>query len=499
MSPTDRGRLHGLLRDELRARLRPAGWVEDPAYDTEPGSGDVGAFRYPLRDEFAATAQFRRTLSPRSQIDWFLEVSGEVGVSYLPAYRLWPVVGEYERAELEIDVGTLLGRSYRDGVAAMRGPDDVPAAADALAGPVLGAAVPWAERHASVDAILEETRAHPPSLHWELQLVPVMLAASGRHREARAALAGYLALGGEEVDTRQIRGFSYQLRRWLDEGGVLPDPPDRPVGSRHHDLDRKLEVNLLTVAGAALKEYPRIHGESRRRREALDAVRREQAGKDRDQLRELLTAELERRSVTMPRAAMELALDELTNCETPLDRALFRARLGTVAVKSLFDVGSSIAKVFKGDTSGIQVAPEPRWLDPPARASYRVETLRTEKAETAGTEWAEVDVDPDASSWLDRVVEASSRVFRGMSLEISTVDAWLDTDGEAPDRRRIVVHIGAQRVGTVEGSRAAPYREAMAAAAARHELPYLRARLQRRPQPPRHLLEIAFPSNDEVP
>ena len=142
-----------------------------------------------------------------------------------------------------------------------------------------------------------------------------------------------------------------------------------------------------------------------------------------------------------------------------------------MAVKSLFDVGSSIAKVFKGDTSGIQVAPEPRWLDPPARASYRVETLRTEKAETAGTEWAEVDVDPGASSWLDRVVDASSRVFRGMSLEVSTVDAWLDTDGEAPDRRRIVVHIGAQRVGTVEGSRAAPYREAMAAAAARHELP----------------------------
>ncbi len=117
----------------------------------------------------------------------------------------------------------------------------------------------------------------------------------------------------------------------------------------------------------------------------------------------------------------------------------------------------------------------------------------------APKEWVEVDVDPDASSWLDRVVEASSRVFRGMSLEISTVDAWLDTDGEAPDRRRIVVHIGAQRVGTVEGSRAAPYLEAMAAARSRHELPYLPARLTRRPQPPRHLLEIAFPSNDEVP
>ncbi len=68
MSPTDRGRLHGLLREELRARLIPAGWVEDPAYDTEPGSGDVGVFRHPLGSEFAATAWFHRTLSPRSQI-----------------------------------------------------------------------------------------------------------------------------------------------------------------------------------------------------------------------------------------------------------------------------------------------------------------------------------------------------------------------------------------------------------------------------------------------
>ena len=111
----------------------------------------------------------------------------------------------------------------------------------------------------------------------------------------------------------EIRGFSYQLRRWLDEGGVLPDPPDRPVGSRHHDLDRKLEVNLLTVAGRRSKEYPRIHGESRRRREALDAVRREQAGKDRDQLRQLLTASSSDARSRCGRLAMEVALDELTD------------------------------------------------------------------------------------------------------------------------------------------------------------------------------------------
>ena len=72
--------------------------------------------------------------------------------------------------------------------------------------------------------------------------------------------------------------------------------------------------------GFTREDHARKH---RVRREAESAVRRNSEGKTRDELREMLTAELVRHDVKEAPFAIEMMLDRIQASETSLGRARF--------------------------------------------------------------------------------------------------------------------------------------------------------------------------------
>ena len=450
--------LHELVGQELVGKMTAAGWAVDVAYDTEPGSVMVGAFRRAVANDFSATAGFYRTSFGKALPP--LELTGTVGVSYHRAYRLWPAVSDTERSDATIELGDLLDVSD-ELIVTVTDSKDAVRAAEQLAGLVLEHALAWAQRYASFDALLEQSQADPECFESEIEEVPLLLAAAGRHDDARAALARYETSGREEVATRHYKRFSYQLTRWLDAGGVLPEPPGGPVGERRH-----FDNQAPTVAD--------IRREQRAWREAVDAVRRAGRGKNRDELRELLAAELAGRGLTEPPLTIEMQLDGLQAATSP---PLERVRLGFRGLKGLVNVVGSVRKVMTDS-----LPPTPQWLEPPARASYPVPTNHRD--------WVEVDVDPTAAAWLDRVL-AGAPIRTNDTVNL---DAWLRWDSEPPTAdTRIALHIGDERVGHLDSATDVLFRPEMTAAARREELPVIRARVTQLRDPSRHLIEIAVP------
>ena len=122
-------------------------------------------------------------------------------------------------------------------------------------------------------------------------------------------------------------------------------------------------------------------------------------------------------------------------------------------------------------------------MAPPERARYGMVTLSRERVA--------VELDDDASDWLDRVHAAAPSI-----LDNATITIWLDHDAEAPaNEPRLIVSIGARRVGRLAPGASATFTDSMAAAATRNELPYTRATLTRRTTARRYVLEIATPAS----
>jgi hypothetical protein len=447
--------LHVLLREALRARLAEAGWVPDHGQRTDPDAYDVAALRRPVADDFAATASFSRarSLSERPPL-WVTGV--EVGVSYEPLQRLWPLLVERPPSgELATDVEELLASPRELAVKVFRAAD-VAAAADDLAAPVLEHAVAYARRYASVDALVAahladedvdaEDEEDPLGVS---RAVPALLAAAGRFDEARAALAGYAPEGPD--DHRFVR----QLTRWLDAGGELPLPP-RAVPPAHPER----------------KTFAETRAEGHVQRDAVQGALDIAAGQPRSALRAALEAELQRRELTQSPLWIEHKLDQMQ--ASPGTRAIQTAR----AFKALGAWGIGLAKMVREGTAPGQ----PEWLAPPARAAYPTPT---------GRAWTAVDLDERALDWLDRVHGAAlNRVG-----DTATVDAWLAWDPEHPAiDQRLSVHIGERRVGYLGAAAATSYRRAMDAAALHDEQPRLPARVTTRPSPQRYLLEIPIPT-----
>lgn len=88
----DAAELRDLLREELGARLAPAGWTP---VEGEAGTSSVmAAFIRPLGGEFAATAEVSCASSVPDSLP--LRVTyAFVGVSYEPLRRLWPLLGRF--------------------------------------------------------------------------------------------------------------------------------------------------------------------------------------------------------------------------------------------------------------------------------------------------------------------------------------------------------------------------------------------------------------------
>jgi hypothetical protein len=461
--------LLGLLRDELTRRLGAAGWAVDVAEDTEPGGVMVGVFRRQVTEDFWATIHY--LLANWNGAEEVLQICGDVGVSYFPAYCLWPLLVAGERTEMNVDLGELLdppdawtiaNTMVDPMIVEVQSPADVPEAAEALVEPVLELGVAWAEQHASVDGLLDEYRAGAFRFKGQIESVPMLLAASGRYDEARRELADYLALDRKEVRTREYKRFAYQLNRWLDAGGVVPDPPTEPVmESRDFDFQRP-----------SREESKR---ESQAKREAMGVVRSQAKGKDRAELREMLKAEFARRGVSERPSALELQLDMIQASDTALGRTLASA----TALKKLFNIGVGVYKTFHDDE---EPTPTPDWLAPPGRASY--------PARSSIRDWSGVDLEPTAERMLDAIFVSLPPMWK----DLARLDAWLDWAPEPEGAQsQLAVHIGNEHVGFVEREQTERFRADMEAAAKRDELPFVEALLHRRNQPPRYVLELQAP------
>jgi hypothetical protein len=446
ISRAQAAQLHDLLRDELIKQMVPAGWAVDVAQDTGSGGPLVAAFRRPISPDFAATAEFVTTsFGPPGKAPC-VEVVATVGVSFEPAYRLWPVVCDRDTSDLTTEVGALLNPPTDWGVSLSRAAD-APVAARDLVAPVLEHALPYANRFADVDALIAENRSDPDEFGWQAEVVPLLLAAAGRSDEARRSLAGYLASGREEVASNQYRRFAYQLNRWLDAGSALPAPPTGPVGSRP----------TYEPTASPLPSFSEVRRTTHARRDAVEAVRHGSKGKDRDERREMLVAELAQRGLDVSPLAVETMLDRIDISGTTFGRIRQTGR----GLKMLAGAGSGIGKLLRHGP----VAP-PAWLQPPPRACY--------PARTGHRSWTAVELDKDAGAWLDRVFTASPNQLNSTV----NVDAWVVWDPEPRiPRSRLAVHLGTERVGVLDPVTSERFEPVMKAAAARQELPCLRARL----------------------
>ena len=445
-----------MFREALSKEFSEAGWIVDVAVDTDPGGYTIGAFRTPMQNEMWATAEFtRENFDNRDQ---YLEVSGGVGVSYQPAYRLWPLLVESERSELSENLGQFVDPPENVILQKLLSPEDALRIARAFVQIVLTGGLAWAHQFANIDSVLEEYRANPTRFSWEVEVIPVALAAAGRHIEARDSLEHYMRSNRIEVQTPEYKRFSFRLTRWLNSGGELPSPPRGIVGTRAPE----------TGAVPSPEEIRRM---LQGRREAVDRVRRQRYGKNRDELREMLNVELTRQGVNRSPLFIENTLDRMQ--ASWFRRSVFFVR----GVKTLAEAANGIRNVFR---HGLPSQPE--WLRPPQAAAHQIRANYQD--------WIRVELDSAAGDWLDRVMHSSAAAM----LEMVAVEAWLSSDPERSQfNPRVVVHIGEPRVGAIEGEGAVPYEAEISAAARDQEYPVIPARLHRLREAPGYLLELAQP------
>jgi hypothetical protein len=222
--------LDRLLRVELSRRFIEAGWIAAVG----EGVDDVVlcAFRKNVSEDFWATASFWYE-NGSAVLGDYPEFSGTVGVSYFPAYCLWPVLGDFTRSEKTIELGELLAPTdettmIEPMIVTLATVEDVERVADELISPVLEYGLTWVRQYSSVDSLLADHGAGSLRFDGEIEMVPALLAAAGRHEEARRALAGYLALDRDEIRTVDYQHFARRLTGWLDDGAILPDRPTAP-------------------------------------------------------------------------------------------------------------------------------------------------------------------------------------------------------------------------------------------------------------------------------
>lgn len=461
---TQRGDAAGLrqqLRDELAARLAPSGWS---AID---GEGDysmmLAGFVRPLSDEFAATVEYTRVLSMPDRPPVRI-TQPMFGVAYEPLRRLWPLLEDGVRtAALTESVGDMPERA-RVCRMEVQTQADVAVVAGQLAGLALERAVAFAERYASVDALLE-ARRYDGSGRVDM-VVPALLAAAGRFEEARAALARCGREMGPPEEGRRWRRFVYQLTRWIDSGGDTALLPSQPPPRRYERSERRSVTDTWH--------------EARARKGAVEAVRHMGSGRSRSELRAMLESELAGRGASMDPLGVEQSIDQLWTSHGD------RARQGAQALKGLGKVALTVANVIRTrELPGLPDLSVPGWLEPPARAVYAVPRCRD-----PGRQWTAIELDEGSTEWLRRVYSAVPRLLE--IVESATLDAWLDREASQDRGGLLQVHLGERRVGLLDEGATASYSNVVDAAAQREELPCVEARLT--PIDDRYLLEVALPA-----
>jgi hypothetical protein len=335
---------------------------------------------------------------------------------------------------------------------------EVAAATDTLSQLIFDRAVPYAEQYASLEALFAALN-DDEDRNWVDIRVPALLAAAGRFDEAAAALDRHESPEDSDFFSRSDRRTAYQLRRWVSARGDASLLPLEPPPTRFDSRPRR---RSLSEAWAS----------SRAQRDAVEEVRQRGRGRDRDAVRAMLEEALARRGLTESPLWFETTLDHLW--DTPAERI----RLGVQGLKALGRFGLGVAKAVREHELPDMSTPD--WLEPPDPAYYEV---------PHGDRWTLVSLEPGTESWLERVHQAArTRIFG-----IASVDAWLKPESDDSEPERIGVYIGEHRVGAIPDDTVPAYLPTLKAATFREELPYVQARLARRGQPPRYMLELDLP------
>ncbi len=166
-----------------------------------------------------------------------------------------------------------------------------------------------------------------------------------------------------------------------------------------------------------------------KKKEVVRAVSQAGDGKTRLQLRTLFEEELDRQGVPRDPIWVEQKLDELE--WSPAER-----KIETVRRAGL--VGATLGRMAL--SHGLPDAPA--WMEPPEDATVWVSGRNTEKTAVD----LDLDLDPDIDALLARALASTPR--RAGTL-LAVVDVWFSYDEVSPDDGRVIVRLGAERVGTL--------------------------------------------------
>ncbi len=178
----------------------------------------------------------------------------------------------------------------------------------------------------------------------------ILLAASGRLEEARAALEGYSPGDASDV------GPDIQHQRFVFSADPVAGLGRRPCAPAGRPPAPAFDLESMPSVGE-------IWRHSRERDAAVKATRRFVGDLDRDELRACLAEELASRGASMSPLQVEQALDRLVASPAELREQTFEGlgMLAKLAVTTLTAVR---------DRAIPDLTP-PDWVNPPTRAAYR--------------------------------------------------------------------------------------------------------------------------------
>lgn len=398
------------LADAISGALREQGWVRRDL-DTRR----LVVLTHDVGNGVLVTAELRAPEVWASP-EWPVGLVLDVGVGYEPALNLMPLLTMPVHVTLLPDYEPPSTSTF---TTSMSGVGEVKPVARQIVAIISDHALGVAQRFADADAIeraipqrqldlngdgdgdLPDPRVGPLfdyDGHTQLRLV--LLAASGRHDDARTLLAAYPSSSADdEPIDREDRRFIRQLTRWLDAGG----PAAPPIAETLAQLPRE----PAPPRWASLRSsWAATRAKDKQRDDAIDAVRKRAAGKSSADIIEMLTAQYAQRNLDARFTVLAMVADTM-QLEQALKRTPFaRLRFNATVIGAM---KSHIGDVVRA----LRVAPAdtPPWLEPPERAAYPV----------TGEEdhYTVITLDPDAHSWLIRAWPEPPRVSHARSSSTS--------------------------------------------------------------------------------
>lgn len=458
------------LSETVTGRLSAAGWNRRVLDDDRTDA----TLTRETQNGVIAVIEIHRT-SFQWPDDWPVEIEASLGVGYEPALSLMPLLTLDPRAALIHEPEDGHENSF---TVELKGPASVAQAAERIVNFVEEHAPTVAQNFPDASAIDEQLQrdvdaaqtwsdeeggdddgdaASLDASDFDTQLRLVVLAAMGRHDEARSLLATYPAERTDETIDRDDRRFVRQLGRWLDAGGPVAPLVEETLAQ----LPRRARPPRPSWSDARAK--------SSSKKEALDAARAESKGKSLDQLKELIAAEYSSRGVEIAPSVIDFNAETLQTEQQPFGRA----RKALKALRMLKAGGGDMIRLLKHASDE-----DPEWLQPPDRATYPMIADRNR--------YASIDLDPGAHDWIDRVRTEAPRRMGPWVL----VDVWLARDNSTA---LIGAHIGERRVGTIRPDDSNEFDDVTRAAALFDEDPFVRGRLTTAETAGALVLEIPLP------